>query len=685
MNKFFTAIGLYFFLTSFCSAQTGSPDIRLNQIGFYPGRPKTAIAVGAGAGPFHIVSADKQDTLFSGTLSSASTWSFSGETVRTADFSLFNSTGHFYVLVPGLGYSHPFEINHQIHHAASKASIKSFYYQRASVPLASAYAGIWARPEGHPDTSVMVHNSAGSFCRDPATDKMNGSRGWYDAGDYNKYVVNAGITTYSLMALYEHYPNYFDTLYTNIPESGNNIPDILNEVLWEIRWLLTMQDTCDGGVYTKLTSPSFQYTMPDLDNQSRYVVQKSTPAALDLAALLAQASRIFSRYPVELPGLADSCLYTSLAAWKWARSHPNVAYVQSSLDNPTIYTSAYPDNSFSDEFRWAAAELYTTTKLDSFYTSAGGFSSFVSVPDWSNVNTLAYYTLSHYRKSLTPMADTATIKSRLVYCANQLLSATNASAYGVSMGEDPLYDFTWGSNGNASNHGMMFITAFDQTRDTTYLNAALGNLDYLLGKNATNYSFLTGFGEISPLHIRQMISEKDGVAPPVPGFLAAGPQNKDNPEGCAYPANLTLPANKYLDDFCSYSTNEIGINWNASFAYLSGCIEAIQAKARPSVISFPTPVIDVSRILGIKKTNFNEINLSVYPNPAVSKFIVEFENKGISKVTLSDLTGKKIEESFISTQGPTSSAINVENLTKGIYVLTVTNDKATGIKKIIVQ
>jgi endoglucanase len=667
-------------------------NIRFNQIGFYPNRPKVAIGVGAAAGPFHILSSDKQDTVFSGTLSSSATWSFSGETVRKADFSSFDSTGSFCVYIPGLGDSPPFDIKPSVHHDAARASIKAFYYQRASTALPASYAGTWARSEGHPDTSVIVHNSAANAYR-PTGTIIKSPKGWYDAGDYNKYVVNAGITTYQLMALYENYSNYFDTLNTNIPETGNNIPDILDEVLWEIRWLLSMQDTSDGGVYFKLTSPNFgATTMPSADLQPRYVVQKSTTSALDFAAVLAQAARIFSRYPGDLPGLADSCINASASAWRWARVNPNIAYVQANLSNPAINTGSYGDNSFSDEFKWAAAELYTSTHLDSFYVVAQGFGT-MNVPGWQNVGSLAYYTLSHYRNQLTSIAfaDTNSLKSCIQNFANSFRTQASSSPYGVAIGTNS-WDFSWGSNGQAANEGMALMVAFDQTRDSTYLNAALSNLDYILGRNATNYSFLTGYGNLKPRSIHHSQSASDGIPEPVPGLLAGGP-NTDQLTDCgaaAYPSS-TLKAKAYLDSYCSYSTNEIAINWNAPFAYLSGCIEAVEAHSSPSVMSFSPVLIDPLHmsgkpgIMGIMKPTMSEIALTIYPNPANTEFILEFENKGTSKVTLTDLAGRKINESTYSTNGIISSTIKVENLAKGIYLLTVTNDNGSGVKKIIVQ
>src|SRR5471030_2498462 len=236
---------------------------------------------------------------------------------------------------------------------------------RASLALNEKYAGKWARAEGHPDTTVLIHPSAASEKR-PAGTRISSPRGWYDAGDYNKYIVNSGISTSTLLSLYEDFPAYMKTVKLNIPESGNGIPDILNEILWNLRWMLTMQDLNDGGVYHKLTNAAFdKFEMPDKATAPRYVVQKGTAATLDFAAVMAQASRIFKKFPKELPGLADSCLTQANKAWDWAVKNPDVAYNQDAMNkkfSPAVTTGAYGDRIFSDEFIWAASELFVTTQ-----------------------------------------------------------------------------------------------------------------------------------------------------------------------------------------------------------------------------------------------------------------------------------------------------------------------------------
>ena len=148
------------------------------------------------------------------------------------------------------------------------------------------------------------------------------------------------------------------------------LPDLLNETLWNLRWMLTMQDPNDGGVYHKLTNAAFdKMVMPDKATTPRYVVQKSTAATLDFAAVMAQSARIFKQFPKELPGLADSCLNAANKAWDWAQKNPNVLYNQNAMNqkfSPKITTGDYGDRNVSDEFIWAASELFVTTQNDSY-------------------------------------------------------------------------------------------------------------------------------------------------------------------------------------------------------------------------------------------------------------------------------------------------------------------------------
>src|SRR5262245_60509806 len=150
---------------------------------------------------------------------------------RIADFSSFKTVGKYVLYVQGAGASHPFVIDKHAQHAVAVSGLKGYYYQRVSMPLDEKYAGRWARPAGHPDTAVLIHPSAATEKR-PAGAVISSSGGWYDAGDYNKYIVNSGITMGTLLSAYEDFSKYFDTLHVGIPESDDKIPDVLNEVIY---------------------------------------------------------------------------------------------------------------------------------------------------------------------------------------------------------------------------------------------------------------------------------------------------------------------------------------------------------------------------------------------------------------------------------------------------------------------
>jgi endoglucanase len=241
--------------TVFCQKVT--PRIKLNQLGFYPSAPKLVIVTGeTTANQFYVTGTNLRDTVFTGTLSDEKQSQNSSTKTKLADFSLLKTKGSFVVLIPGIGHSYVFQISDDANKAAAISTLKGFYYQRVSIPLEEKYAGKWHRSAGHPDNMVYVHPSAATKER-PEGMLIASPGGWYDAGDYNKYIVNSGISTSTLLSAFEDFPDYFTTVSTNIPESNDAVPDVLNEAIYNIRWMLTMQDPNDGGVYNKCTNAAF--------------------------------------------------------------------------------------------------------------------------------------------------------------------------------------------------------------------------------------------------------------------------------------------------------------------------------------------------------------------------------------------------------------------------------------------
>jgi endoglucanase len=575
------SLGILFFTVCGVEAQHKlSEKIRLNQIGFYTDAPKVAIVAEDIEREFFITSLDGNTKFYTGKLSDAKKSFFSDTKTRVADFSGFTTPGTYVLVVPQLGQSYPFQISDYVHDKVSRASLKSYYFQRFSIALQKEFAGKWARPLSHPDTLVFVHPSAASSNRKAGT-VIKTPGGWIDAGDYNKYIVNSGITMGTLLSAYEDFSAYYDTLDINIPESKNDLPDVLDEVLWNLRWMFTMQDPEDGGVYNKCTNANFDpMIMPHRATAARFVVQKGTAATLDFCAVMAQAGRVFSKFEHQLPGLKDSCMNAALRAWSWAEKNPDIVYDQEAINkkyDPDITTGGYGDKVFKDEFIWAACELFVTSGKISYLKSVNLFpDAAVPVPSWAQVRVLGYYTLLR-AKSLDE-GDTIVneIRKRLLGMADVMIRNTDNRSYQTVMGYSPM-DFVWGSNAVAANQSILLIQAYRITKDRRYLNNALSNLDYLLGRNATGYSYVTGHGDKTPMHIHHRPSEADGVADPVPGLLAGGP-NPGRQDGCQYPSSI--PDEAYVDHVCSYASNEVAINWNAPLVYLSAAMEVFFGRGK---------------------------------------------------------------------------------------------------------
>lgn len=561
-------------------SQSRSSLIRLNQMGFYPNAPKVAAVREHTGGIFYVVSPCFTDTVFTGTLSGPRKAAYSPIETSVADFSGVTQEGVYVLLVPGVGYSFPFYIREQAHRELVRMGLKAFYFQRASTPLSYKHAGIWARPMGHPDMEVYVHSSAASPQRPEGT-IIASPRGWYDAGDYNKYIVNSGITMGTLLSAYEDFPAFYSKLDINIPETGNGVPDILNESLWNIRWMLTMQDPTDGGVYNKLTNEHFDgMVMPHQATNKRWVVQKGTAAALNFAATMAQAARVYKPFGNVYPGLADSCLAAAVKAWEWAQRNPNMPFDQQLMNQkhlPTIHTGGYGDDSFFDEFIWAGSELVVTTGDDKFLRRIKLLpNDTIPIPAWNQVEILGYYTLIRHKQNLPNSIKKSVerLEKAVVALADKLLSGVYKQPYNTVMGQYAS-DFIWGSNSVAANQGIALINAYFLTKNKAYIDGALHNLDYLIGRNATGFSFVTGYGFNTTRAPHHRPFEGDLLREPAPGLLAGGPNaGQHDRQYCEY--HTTLPDESYVDKICSFASNEIAINWNSPLVYLVGAIEALQ-------------------------------------------------------------------------------------------------------------
>ncbi len=561
MKRVFLKSAMLAGLAFFAFGANAQKFIRVNQVGYLTSAPKFAQIGGLNAYRFELKDAKTEEVVFKGSLPEGKRWNQSREVTQFADFSAYQTPGRYFVEVNG-ERSYPFEIGGTpIFKELSTWTIKAFYLWRSSIAIEQTYAtfkGIdFSRGMGHPDEEVFIHSSASNEFR-KVESSISSPKGWYDAGDYNKYVVNAGITLHHLFLAYDMFPAYFHRLKLNIPESDNSLPDLLDEIKWELDWLFTMQDPSDGGVYHKVTTKKFCEisVSPQDDKQDRYVVAKSTSAALCFAAEMAMASRIFKTFDEPY---AKAALEAAKRAWNWAEQNPNAFY-----NNPSdIKTGTYGDISFSDEFFWAAAELLLATGEKKYYEKMDFFRQF-DTPQWNSCNSLALMSLCFHLNELPDFVDKQLINRKFFTLAEMIYNR-----YKYSPGRLSLKAFIWGSNGEIATNGAIMGLAYKISQDPKYKDAMSGQFDYLLGMNPTDYCFVSGFGSKSPKHLHDRRSFSDGIEEPLPGYLCGG-ANPNQSSDCGksnYPS--TAPARCYLDENCSYSTNEIAINWNAPLVLLT--------------------------------------------------------------------------------------------------------------------
>lgn len=548
-----------------------NPEIRMNQVGFSPLQEKTATidVCCAEAQPYvAFVLAANGDTVWSGTGSATMLNPVSGKPRQVIDFSSVTEPGEYTLHVP-FGQMN-FTVCQHPYRELTRKALRAFYYQRASMPIVEPYAEGYERKAGHPDDHVLVHSSAATAERPEGT-PLDCSGGWYDAGDYNKYIVNSGFTMGVWLMAYEMNKDYFDHLSLNIPESEQPVPDMLAEAMYNIRWMMTMQDL-DGGVYHKLTEANFEgFIRPDECEKTRYVVMKTTAAALDYAATMALAARVYAPYEEVYPGFCVEATEAALAAYGWAMAHPDVYYDQPKMNEqfkPEVTTGAYDDFDVKDEFYWAATELYLLTGDEMYKEEAMKHKPATYIPAvWGNVAELA---------SMEWMLRTNDVEPLLAHLKPYTDEVETISVHHSPYGNRE-NDFFWGCNSEGCCwRGVEYLFAYKLTNDEQYLANAQRCLNYILGQNATGYCYVTDFGQkpVCHPHHRLSYSHPKGTHP---GFLAGGPnpmRQDAETDGVKYPKDV--PADEsYLDYQPSYASNEVTINWNVTLFALTAGLDAL--------------------------------------------------------------------------------------------------------------
>ncbi len=536
--------------------------IKLDQAGYPANAPKAAMVVAPQtARTFELRREADGKSVFKGTLSEAADDFNSGDRVQLADFSAFRRNGRYYIEVPQVGRSYAFDIKPDVYRRAYYLAMRSFYGQRCGIAVNMGPEFPQFRyPECHREGAW--HASSGK--QGPHASKY----GWHDAGDYGRYIVNSGLSTGTLLWAQEMFGKRLAGIKLDIPETGNGTPDILNEIRWNLEWMLSMQDE-DGGVWHKQTSEKFAgFVMPDKDTFTSYVVgsgaepYKTSCSTGDFAAVMAIAQRAYEPFDKAFSKRAGDA---AAKAWGWLDTHPNVLY-----RNPQgVSTGAYGDGSCADERLWAAAELWRSTGGEAyqsyFLANYQRYLKPMNIPSWPSVGSMGLWTYAMSRRTGANAQALEDIRKATLELANQVADRTSANAYRIAM--EPR-DYIWGSNSQAANYSLLLLVANALAPAPRYTSAALDNLHYLLGRNTFSVSWVTWVGTNWFKHPHHRPSGADGVEEPWPGLLSGGPNRaRQDPAMRKLPANLP-PMKSWIDDQESYASNEIAINWNAPLVFV---------------------------------------------------------------------------------------------------------------------
>jgi endoglucanase len=589
--------------------------IRLNQTGLEAGGPKRAILADPSRTPLDWTLLDASGAVaVQGKTKVFGDDPASGEHVHQIDFSTFHKAGDGYRLKVGATESRPFALRAKPDGRLTRAALSFFYQQRASVPILARYVERpdLARRAGHaPDkaTCFDLADERGQVW--PGCDyTLDASGGWYDAGDQGKYVVNGGISVWTLINAWERAavlkrPRALKALGDGglaIPENANRVPDILDEARFELTFLLAMQVPdgktlqvpvgkqapvegrlaltaidASGMAHQKIADRYWTAvpTAPADDKQTRYLYYPTTAATLNLAAVTAQAARVWKKID---PAFSARCLDAARRAFAAAQRNPQIYQLGAFTGS-----GGYGDGDLTDEAYWAAAELYATTGEAEYEKALRASPLFLAAPSagqrptgdlsWGSVGALGTITLALAPNGLKS-GEIAQARANLVASAGGYLSEDLGQGYALPYATP---GYPWGSNSAVLNRAVVLGLAYDFTGEVAYRYGAVDAMDYVLGRNPMNRSYVSGFGA-RPMrnpHHRFWAHQADPAYPAPPaGVVSGGP----NSTSMGDPVAETMkgqckPQTCWTDDYRAFTQNEVAINWNAPLAWASAFLD----------------------------------------------------------------------------------------------------------------
>ena len=573
-----------------CAAGAPSTRIYVNQVGYEPSERKVAVYESSSTTPltFQVVDA-KGGPVQTSTTATRGADKDSGESIHWLRLSDSIAPGKGYRIRIGEDESAPFDIASGLYGSLKYDALQYFYYNRSGIVVAMPWAKDfkWTRPAGHlsDDKVGCVGHSCGY--------SLDVQGGWYDAGDYGKYVVNGGISLWTLFNLYER-SRYFGSKADDfadgklsIPENHNGVSDLLDEARWEMEFILKMQvpqgQKLAGMVHHKIHDRGWSplgHTPAERSDQ-RDLYPPSTAATLNLVATAAQCTRLFQS---AIPELSARCRVAAIRGWNAANDHPAL-YASPLSKNGG---GPYDDDDVTDEFYWAASELYITLGDEKLLAHLRRSPHFLKVEYETKQEHVRHYTSMTWQSTATlgtlslamvpnqlPATELAVARQAIQACASKYVDTIEKQGFRVPMKPGSNGHYPWGSNSFVLNNALIMGVASDLSHETKFHQGVLESMDYLLGRNPLGFSYVSGYGTryLQNPHHRFWAHQKGRRCPtPPPGAIAGGPNSK-----LPDPISKRLggcPVQKcYLDHLDAWGVNEVAINWNAPLAWVSAYLD----------------------------------------------------------------------------------------------------------------
>jgi len=628
----------------------------------------------------------------------------SGDQVWWFDFSEVDSVGSYYIYDPGNDVSsYPFNIDESAYNIVLKHAVRTFYYQRCGLPKETPYAhSNWTDRACHlgyfQDLDCrLISNMSVSTSR-------NLSGGWHDAGDYNKYVNYAYSTLHDLLLAYEERPEVWNDDF-NIPESGNDIPDLLDEVKWELDWLLKMQLE-NGSVLHKIAAINWDdaESPPSKENTRRCYALATASATIASCGVFAHAAIVYrSLENTAMTSYSDTLSAAALLAWDWIEQNPdsipshydNAGFVNAGAELPeytqqslNIVNTAYlfvltGENKFKEYFdtNYRSAHLFTWGAVHYIYD------------DPTILDGLLYYSKAQNASGNVVEAIRNSYMEAMTSQYNEI-----APLFDYQQHRDAymayLDDYGWGSSQHKGNIGTMLTNlvaySLDCCTDSECYNAAGGFIHYVHGINPLALVYLSNMNDFGAknsvpefYHLwfadgTQWDNVQSDQYGPAPGFLVGGPnQNYESPgEGLISPPEDQPPQKAYK-------------SWNTSADHSWEITEnqiTYQAAYIRLLSKFVSEYDHNNTKIQVEQTQ-GSVLFQNYPNPFNASTTIMFSLPETSKVSINlfDVRGQNVKQIFLGKKERGIHKINwnAEKYSTGVYFCQIKAEEYSGTLKML--